>query len=249
MVIGIFGLIGFIVGIVMYGSNGANAGDIYMPIVCAIIGAIIGSILDSISKSIKKSENKKGILAAYLIITTICLGVCFYSYYANWEFVYAHTFYYFANGRIIFGIINLFLFPIVISINYFSEYSECDITLIIGYIFVLVYGLILSFMYGNSNLISRASEHEGKYKVTVNTKTGVEVGERKYLNADVEAAKANAKIVALILLGTLFCPFLAYAFGYYICFKNYFKKKEISKTIIFIIALTILPYIILLIFA
>jgi hypothetical protein len=125
---------------------------------------------------------------------------------------------------------------------------DFDVLLVIGYGFALLYAIVLSLMFGHSNLISTSDEHQGKYMVTVNMRTGEEVGERVPLDSYTEALKENAKIILLIIAGTLFSPFLSYAIGYSLCFWRQLEKKHVGVTIALIGILTVLPYVILFIF-
>ena len=114
-----------------------------------------------------------------------------------------------------------------------------------GYVCVLAYAVILSLMFGHSSLASTEDDHKGKYKVAVDVKTGAEVGERIPLDAYTESLKENALIIFLIIVGALFCPFLAFAIGYFICFGNNVKDDKYWIPLVLISAFTILCYVLL----
>ncbi|MBR5439226.1 MAG: hypothetical protein IKV61_03295 [Clostridia bacterium] len=245
MTTAIFGAIGFIIGIINYGSKGAETKSLYIPIMCACIGIVIGGVIDVLVNAVKGKRGTKWVLATFFIVTSVCLGLTFYAFLTNWAYIYSKGLNEVLEGNILYGLINMILFPIVMCIQFFATDGGCEVSLIIGYAFSLVYAIILSFLFGYSDVASSASDHQGKYKVTVDAKTGVEVGERVPLDAYTEAFKENALIVLFIILGTLLCPFLAYGIGYFICFRKLLEKLPPWVSIIAVIAFTVLCYVLL----
>lgn len=242
----IVGVIGFIIGITRYGSSGGDSQNLYLPIIFACLGAVIGGIVDMIVSAVRGGKHRKWLFVIFFIITLICLAVTFYAFYANWSYVYSKGLNEVMKGNIIYGLVNMILFPFVAFIMYFSG-GGVELSLILGYAFSLGYAVILCFIFAYSGAASTADDHRGKYKVTVNVNTGEEVGERVPLDAFTESFKENALIMLIIIVATLFCPFLAFAIGFVTCF--YSKLEERFGVMAGIVAvITIMCYVALAIF-
>ncbi|MBO7344915.1 MAG: hypothetical protein J6U92_03125 [Clostridia bacterium] len=242
MMTAIAGIIGFIVGIVRYANSTVDTKNILTPIFCTIIGVIIGGIIDVIVGALSRKKNKKVLFITFFIVTIICLAFTFYAFWSNSAHV-LKPLRQIGEGSVLYGLINMILFPLVVFIGYFAKFGDYNVLLVMGYVCVLAYSIILSLIFGYSDLASTEDDHRGKYKVTVDTKTGLEVGERVPLDAYTEALKENALIILIIIVGALFCPFLAFAIGFTICFGGKFEGDSFWKPLVFIGVFTVLCYV------
>ena len=230
--------IGFIVGLWLNAMNSGEAAFLMAPFIGMAVGGILGFIADAIINKIKGVRNKTFLVVALVALTVVCYGVTAYTFHENWEFIYENS------GLadlmeldIIYGAINMLLFPFVM----FFVYQAPE--LMLGYGVALAYAIVLSIMYVNSAFASSADEHEGKYEVLVDTTTGAEVGERRMLDPNAEAWKANAIAVVIICLLTMALPFLACSIGITFAFNKQLSRVSFAWTAVIVAVLTIAPYI------
>ena len=244
MVTFVGGIIGCIVGVIKYSNSTGDAKNIFTPIFCLVIGAIIGGVIDVIASAVSAKKNKKNLYIIFFVLTTICLVMTFYAFWSNSEYV-LKPIRQIGEGSVLYGLVNMILFPFVVFIGYFAKFGDYNVYLVMGYVCALAYSIILSLMFGHSSLVSTEKDHRGKYKVSVDINTGAEVSERIPLDAYTEALKANALIIFLIIVGTLFCPFLAFAIGYCICFCRKLDEDKYWVPIVVVSVFTVLCYVLL----
>jgi hypothetical protein len=244
MVSGILGVIGLIIGIVKYSTSEASVG---LPFLYMFLGAgaggLVGAVVDLIAKLIQGGKSKTPIFVIFFIVTAVCLVFTFFAFLENANDV-LNPLKQIGEGRVMYGLVNMILYPFVVFIGSAAGFAEVTKMLPIAYIVALCYGVIFAFIFVYSDLASTADDHRGKYKVKVD-KDGYEVSDRIPLDAYTEALKENALIIVIMLVVTLFCPFLAYAVGLVFCFWKQFEKIHISIPIIIGAVLTILPYVLL----
>ena len=244
MVSGILSVIGLIVGIVKYGTTEASVGMPFLYVfIGAVVGGLVGAVVDLIVKLIQGGKSKTPIFVTFFIITAVCLVFTFMAFLENASDV-LKPLRQIGEGRVLYGLINMILYPFVVFIGSAVGFAEVTEMLPIAYIVALCYGVIFVFIFAYSDLASTADDHRGKYKVMVD-KDGYEVSDRIPLDAYTESLKENALIIVVMLVTALFCPFLAYAVGIVGCCWKWFEKIHISIPIIIGAVLTILPYVLL----
>lgn len=250
MISGICGIIGFIIGIVIYGSQ--NGGPIQewgshsewsmlIPFATALLGGLIGYIIQVICNRISKKDNKNKFKVLLFTFTTILLIFFFYSLIVNWG--YANIF---RDGGFYLSDLPLALLkPLSILMN--ATLYDKNTLYIASYIGVALHLIVILIIFFYSGKGSKESEHEGKYKVTVNMNTGVEVGERKMLDPTMEALKKNIIISLVFIIACTVLPFISFSYGYYLCFEKqlYKNDKRWWISIVFTASLTLFFYIVL----
>lgn len=232
---GILGIIGFLIGIAIYANNRGESDWYFLcPLAIAFVGGMVGLLIDNMMQSAKNTKDKRPLMKNLLLFTIVAMSFTMTAFLVSWDINFEHGF-----GSVI---RQLLLNPILFLMRYFDDNK--NVIILIAYIVIVIYAILISLMYGYSSVASTPAEHEGKYKVAVDETTGMEVGERKYLDSSVEAFKANAKIVALIFFVTLIIPFFTYSFGISIVFERKLAaKKGVWGVFGFAIGLTIALYI------
>lgn len=239
----ILSIVGFIVGIISYGTSDAETGTLLLPILYTIGGAMIGGLLDVIVNAIKGDANKPYVKILFLLLTLACLGFTGYALFANREFFFANSgLSDLAEGNIVYGLLNFILSPFVMIIRYFAG-DQVPLAIVASVFVAFGYSIILSIIFVNSSMKSTAAEHEGKVLVTYDGDTGAEI-DRKNLDADHEAWKANALAVLIIILASIVFPFAAFAFGIYLLLNKLFEKWSGWVAFFYFLLFVVAPYVV-----
>lgn len=245
MICGIGGMIGFLIGIMMYASlSGGPIQEtsselaLFVPFVTTLIGGMIGYIIQALCDRVSKS-NSKNKFAVLLVFTTLVFVFFFCNLLANWEHspIVRDGRFYLDDLPTAF-IHHLMLLSAAVENN--------DVLFIASCVFTAIYAIVILIIFFYSGKGSKASEHEGKYKVTVDLNTGDEVGERKMLDPATEALKKNIIIAIVFLIACAFFPLMSFAYGYCLCFENRINKDHTKwKPVVFTTAFTLCLYIVL----